>query len=156
MLVLAIKAVLAKRFAPEVSRRFAWRPWDWQWALAWLLVNGQMIAALVLFLYGVKQFWLQWERTAGAVSYVAGHALHLASWIVNKDFRPEIVAPKDLCRHWLYRWLRHPGYVGLVYASLGQSLLLGYWMLNVFTFAYALLLVRRIFEEEQVLCLKES
>lgn len=150
VLVLSIKAVLAKRFAPEVSRRFAWRPWDRQWVMAWALVNGQLLAALGLYLCGVKQFWLEWEITAGVASYLAGHALHLASWTVNRDFRPEIIAPGSLCQHWLYRRLRHPGYLGLVYVSLGQSSLLGYWMLNACTFAYAGLLVWRILQEEKL------
>lgn len=152
VLVLAIKAILAGRFAPEVSRRFAWRPWDGQWVAAWLLVHGQFLMAVWLWLLGVERDWYGWQIPVGAVAYLAGHALHLVAMVVNEDFRPEIVAPKELCQHCLYRWLHHPGYAGLVWASLGQTLLLGHRLLIVCFWGYTALLVYRIVKEEQVLC----
>lgn len=150
--VLLCKAIGGALYTPEVNRRFARLPRDWEWFLALLLCNGQLAAGALLQILQIPQSLNTETRILGVVAYAGGHALHLAAMAVNSFFRPEIVAPPELCRHWLYRWLRHPGYIGLWLVSLGATLLLGYPILASCFIGYTGLLIYRTIKEEAILC----
>lgn len=150
--VLLEKSLLWKRLAPATLARFVGCRRDWQWWMAQLCVNGQLIAALVMAATGVSTSFFPFDRLIGAACFLAGYALHLAAVVVNPDFGPEIVIPNEMCGHRLYRWLKHPGYIGLMLASFGQTLLLGHFLLIPFCAAYVGLLVYRGLQEEELLC----
>lgn len=150
--ILSCKAVGVAFFAPEVNRRFVRLPRGLEWVVASALCNGQMLAGIVLQILQIPQSFSGPMRVFGAVAFAGGHGLHLAAMAVNPHFRPEIVKPPELCRHWLYEWLGHPGYIGLWLVSLGQTLLLGYPILAPCLFGYAGLLIYRTIREERLLC----
>lgn len=124
----------------------------WQWLLAVICVNGQLLVGGLLQILQIPQSFNAPARALGAVAFAGGHGLHLAAMAVNPHFRPEIVKPPELCRHWLYEWLGHPGYIGLWLVSLGQTLLLGYAILAPCLFGYTGLLIYRTIKEEALLC----
>lgn len=149
--IFSCKATGAVMFAPEVNRRFARLPNTLEWWLAWTCCTGQLLAGLTLVALQVPTDIPNEWRALGAVAFAAGHGLHLAAMVVNPHFRPEIVTPPEHCRHWLYEAFRHPGYVGLWLASLGQTALLGYGILAPCFLVYAALLIYRTIQEERVL-----
>jgi len=149
---LIVKSLLWCRLAPATLARFVGCRRDWQWWTSQLCVNGQLIAALLMTAIGVSTSFLPSDRLIGAACFLVGYALHLAAAVVNPDFGPEIVTPREMCGHWLYRYLRHPGYIGLMLASFGQTLLLGHFLLIPFCAAYVGLLVYRGLQEEELLC----
>jgi protein-S-isoprenylcysteine O-methyltransferase Ste14 len=151
ILVLAVKGYIAQQVAPTAILRFRWRPGDWHWVVAQVCVNGQLLVGIVLAIAGVESKVPTWAAVVGVLSCLGGHALHVAAMAVNQDFRPEIIRPETICRHSLYRAMHHPGYFGLCYAALGQTLLLGHKELVLFFFPYVALLAYRIFLEERLL-----
>lgn len=152
-IVLIGKSRLWKRLAPATLARFVGcRRRDWQWWTAQVCVNGQLVVALAMAAIGVSTSFLPSDQLIGAACFLVGYALHLSAAVVNPDFGPEIVVPREICGHWLYRWLRHPGYIGLMLASFGQTLMLGHFLLIPFCAAYVGLLVYRAHQEEELLC----
>lgn len=145
------KTLALKHLAPATYERFVMAPRDWQW-VASLLCIGQLIAGAILQNLQFPYSWGLCEQLIGGAVFVVGQVVHLAAVAVNPYFQPDIIRPPTICKHWLYRVLRHPGYLGLWLSSLGQTLAIGYAILAPCFFGYTALLLYRTIKEERLLC----
>jgi|SoiMethySBSTD1v2_1073268.scaffolds.fasta_scaffold99735_6 protein-S-isoprenylcysteine O-methyltransferase Ste14 len=66
------------------------------------------------------------ERAAGTALFAAGAAMVIWARRVNPFFLPVIREPRWVVDDGPYRWLRHPGYAGLVLMAEGSFLMLGH------------------------------
>jgi len=129
-------AYVARRNPGLVARRRTIGPgtkgWDKAWlAVFWLLmVLCPAVAGLDLRRFGrVMPAWL-WP--AGAAVLVAGLAVSAWAMGANPHFEGTVRIQEDhrVVEAGPYRWLRHPGYLGLVLWALSTPfLLLSWWAL---------------------------
>jgi protein-S-isoprenylcysteine O-methyltransferase Ste14 len=91
------------------------------------------------------------ETAAGAALFIAGAALVIWTRRVNPFFLPVIREPRWIVEEGPYRWLRHPGYAGLVLMAEGSFLTLGHWVGVVPLVACIVFLVLRARRENRIL-----
>ncbi len=96
-----------------------------------------------------------WVHAMGLVIYTAGLWLALWSMSTNRFFSPVVRIQTERGHHLVttgpYRFVRHPGYLGVMSAALGGGLALGsYWSLLPLV-AFVLLFVRRTVLEDRFL-----
>jgi protein-S-isoprenylcysteine O-methyltransferase Ste14 len=133
MLVVGALTLMPRRSGviEERSRgRAGAKPWD---LVLTRLVSHTSIS--VLAVAGLAQRW-EWQpvsgagaRALGVVLFVAGFALVLWAMSVNRFFS-QVVRIQDERGHVAvtdgpYRWVRHPGYVGMMTSMAGAVLVLG-------------------------------
>lgn len=94
-------------------------------------------------------------HVAGAVVLAAGMALYAWSLITNAYFSMVVRLQEDrgqaVCTSGPYRFVRHPGYVGLILQCLGLPLLLGSWWALIVALAAAVAMVIRTALEDRLL-----
>lgn len=88
----------------------------------------------------------------GLSLWVLGVALVATARASNPHFVPELVRPPHLITSGIYRWLRHPGYLGFVVNSCGVFIAGGCltWAAPVLI-AYLLIIWRRVRAENKLL-----
>ena len=94
-------------------------------------------------------------HAAGLVVYMLGLWLALWAMSANRFFSPVVRIQKERGHHLVttgpYRFVRHPGYVGVMSATLGEGLALGsYWSLVPLVVLF-LLFIRRTALEDRFL-----
>jgi protein-S-isoprenylcysteine O-methyltransferase Ste14 len=119
---------IAERGRPKETK-------DWDKVVSGGLALAQYILLPLIAALDVRFAWTGelgavWH-IAGAVVFIAG--LELLSWamLTNAYFSTAVRIQTDrgqtVCRSGPYRFVRHPGYVGFVFQSLGIPFLLGSW-----------------------------
>jgi protein-S-isoprenylcysteine O-methyltransferase Ste14 len=91
----------------------------------------------------------------GAVVMAAGFAFNAWAMAVNKFFSRAIRIQQDRGQHLVttgpYRYVRHPGYTGMIFAFFGGGLLLGSLWALVPVFGLAVVIVKRMILEDRLL-----
>ena len=94
-------------------------------------------------------------QAAGVVGLAGGGALIVWSMSVNAHFETTVRIQSDrdhqVCSSGPYRFVRHPGYAGIILASFGSPLLLGSWPALITGFVSAALFVCRTWIEDRIL-----
>lgn len=89
---------------------------------------------------------------SGLALYLLGLACVMAAKAVNPFFVPALINPPYLVTTGIYRWLRHPGYIGFVLSSTGWFWACGASVWAVpFLLSYLLILWRRVRRENHLL-----
>ncbi len=120
------------------------------------LLLGQLIIA------GLDAGRFQWSGTlspavhlAGLAAYIAGLALALESMVVNQFFSPVVRVQEERGHHLVtngpYRFVRHPGYAGMLLAFLGLGPALGSWWALLPSIPLAFLIIHRARLEDRYL-----
>ena len=97
---------------------------------------------------------MQTVRYAGLACYVLGFSImHLSQAALGRQFSVEVAIQTDhrLVTDGLYRYLRHPRYLGIVFFMTGLSLLFRSWGALAATAATGVVLLWRIHDEEILL-----
>lgn len=90
--------------------------------------------------------------TVGFVMYVSGASLLTWARRSNPYFCPRIKIPTEVIRTGAYRWLRHPGYVGMSAMALGSALMAGAHVIGYLALAlYCFVLMLRAQEEDRLI-----
>lgn len=141
-----------KRRRPPGSKR-----WDiiilLFFGFSWLLT---MIVAGWDVRFGWSATFPFWVQVAGAVITLVGCLLLAWSMVVNRHFEPTVRIQSDRDHRVIsagpYRWVRHPGYVGVILMFfIGSPLLLGHWTVFVPALVGTVLLVVRTGLEDRTL-----
>jgi protein-S-isoprenylcysteine O-methyltransferase Ste14 len=140
---------IAERGHPERGEK-----WDKRISLLWGIVQ---FIVLPLFAGLDARFrWSagldSWLHALGALLYAIGLALFGWAMISNAFFSTTVRIQKDrghqVCRTGPYRYVRHPGYAGTVFQSLGIPVLLGSaWGLIIGFLAVLLIVIRTRLED---------
>jgi protein-S-isoprenylcysteine O-methyltransferase Ste14 len=147
-----IDAIMAPRYAGgEKSEDGA----VCQWLMISLMSNG--LLAITLTVMGIG--WISWHvetlSAAGAVLGATGIGVrYWAVWTLGRFFtwRVTIFDDHEIIQRGIFRYLRHPSYLGGMMAGWGISLALGNWIaLLVFSTTHVPLMLYRIHLEEKVL-----
>jgi protein-S-isoprenylcysteine O-methyltransferase Ste14 len=89
------------------------------------------------------------------IVFAAALGLQIWAMIVNPFFSPVIRIQAEREHHVItcgpYRWLRHPGYLGMILAIPASALAIGSWLALVPAAAFYLVIVRRARREEEFL-----
>ena len=96
-----------------------------------------------------------WLRIAGLVGYAAAITVMLWAMRTNRFFSSVIRLQRDRGHQTItggpYRFVRHPGYTGMIAALLCAGLALGSWLALVPAFGAVLLFLRRTINEDRML-----
>lgn len=95
-------------------------------------------------------------RAAALACYALGFLLSLWAMTANRFFSSVVRVQTDrghhVVRHGPYRFVRHPGYLGMLVAVVSQSFVLGSLWSLLPLMAFALVLVSRTALEDRMLC----
>ena len=96
-----------------------------------------------------------WLRIAGLVGYAASVSVMLWAMRTNRFFSSVIRLQRERDHQTItggpYRFVRHPGYTGMIAALICAGLALGSWIALVPAFGAALLFLRRTLNEDNML-----
>jgi protein-S-isoprenylcysteine O-methyltransferase Ste14 len=149
------------RLAPETiverGRAAPTQSWDKVVSGLWSLFQFFLLplAAGLEFRLGRTQSMPVAAHLAGALAFAAGLALFGWAMVRNAYFSTAVRIQDDrgqtVCREGPYRYIRHPGYLGAVFQSLGVPLLLGSgWALVPGMIAAVLIIIRTAFEDRML------
>lgn len=92
-----------------------------------------------------------YQAMMGAIIFIAGGALVIWARRVNFWFLPVVVQPPYRCADGPYRWLNHPGYVGMAAMTIGMCCILNSAICLVPATGYLGLLQWRALDEDELL-----
>ncbi len=127
-----------------------------RWRITPFLLAQVIVAGLDAGRFG-------WSGTVGVIPHVAGLlcfgsglALATRAMAVNRFFSPVVRIQDERGHHLVsggpYRYVRHPGYAGMLLSFLGTGLMLGSWWSLVPAAPAVLLILRRTILEDRYLC----
>ncbi len=161
LLVVAINGTIMLRTSPETIAERG-RPkgtQDWDKVVAGLCALSLYVALPLVAGLDNRFGWTQalgvvWNL-AGACALAAGQGLAGWAMITNAYFSTAVRIQSDrgqtVCRSGPYRYVRHPGYVGLILQCLGTAMLLGsLWALVPGIVAGALVMIRTALEDRML------
>jgi len=154
--MLILCAVLLLRDPAALERRLASREPDkaqrWVIALSAVMFIGLFVIAGLDWRFGWSHMplWVSW---IAAAIMVGGYAL-FATVILQNSYASRVVdvfENQKLITNGLYGLVRHPMYTATLLLFLSMPIILGSWYALIPIFAYPLVLVRRIANEEELL-----
>jgi protein-S-isoprenylcysteine O-methyltransferase Ste14 len=157
----SINSAFLMRTSPETvaERGQAQSSKDWDkiisglWSLFQFLLIP-LIAALDVRFGWTQNYSLSWH-IVGALAFTAGLSLFGWALITNTFFSTVVRIQSErgqmVCKGGPYRFVRHPGYVGAIFQSLGMALLLGSWWALVPASVAAILMIARTSLEDRTL-----
>lgn len=158
LLVLAGAAVLLPRRSGVVAERARGRAGAVSWdRVITRLYTITTLATLVVAGLAVRRDWRPefplWLRAVGVAMFVAGYALTLWAMAVNRFFaqvvRIQTERGHSVVTDGPYRFVRHPGYVGMMVSAAGSVLLLGApWAGLPYGLTIGLVLLRTSMEDQ--------
>ncbi len=136
--IVALSLVTVAILNPEVLNARGTRHEDAQsWDKAVLGVHTVLMLTL-LVTAGLDAGRWQWSSipvagtVAGMLLLAAGSAITTWALVVNRHFEPMVRLQADRAHTVVtsspYRWVRHPGYLGMMLALVGIPLVLGSWL----------------------------
>jgi len=161
LLVVVINAFFLFRTSPETiaerGKPKEIKTWD-KWVSGLWFLGQYLLLPLVAALdlrFGWTKEYSMWWQALGALVYAL--ALGLTSWalISNTYFSTAVRIQADrgqqVCRTGPYRYVRHPGYVGVLIQALSVPILLGsLWALLVAIPMLVLMLIRTSLEDRML------
>ncbi len=158
LLGISINATLMLRYNPETiaerSKVTGMKSWDTiicgLWSLSYYIV---------LLLVAGLDHRFGWTEGIGLSFFIAGGIIFAAGWAVtswamlsNAYFSGIVRIQEErghvVCNRGPYRYIRHPGYIGVILQSFGISILLGsLWSLIPGVFAVYLIFIRTFLED---------
>lgn len=142
---------------PHILVHRAWlkkgtEPWDWVWLLVFVPVFVGILVAAGVDIRSDGELLPRWLRPVGVVLFVLGGGLFLRAMGENPFFEKTVRIQHERDHHVIetgpYRFVRHPGYVGLVTWVLSFPLLLtSPWALLPAGLTVILLVVRTALED---------
>lgn len=154
----SINSALMFRTSPETiaERGKPGKMKDWDKVVSGLWSLAQFILVPAVAGLDVRFGWTQglnlaWHL-AGVILFAAGLGFFGWAMITNAYFSTAVRIQSErgqtVCRSGPYRFVRHPGYVGTIFQSLGIPILLGsWWALIAGVAASALIIIRTSFED---------
>ena len=143
--------VVAERADTKAGRK----SWDKVWGaiFALLAVPGSMIVAGLDYRFGWTQPYALNIHVLGIVFFFFSGALFLWAMVANKFFAKDVRLQKErqqtVATSGPYRYVRHPGYVGLIVGLIAVQLLLGtLWGLIPAGLASLALVIRTALEDK--------
>jgi protein-S-isoprenylcysteine O-methyltransferase Ste14 len=158
---ISINSVFLIRTSPEtiVERGQPKEVKSWDKLIGGLLGLMQFIVLPLMASLDMRFDWTR-ELSApwhlgGAAAFVGGLALSGWAMIANAFFSTAVRIQTDrghtVCRTGPYRFVRHPGYLGMIIQSIAIPILLGsVWALIPGAVAVALVVIRTIFEDRML------
>jgi protein-S-isoprenylcysteine O-methyltransferase Ste14 len=140
---------IAERGHPERGKK-----WDKRLSGVWGIIQFLLLPLLAAL--DTRYRWSadvdMWFHVLGAFLFTLGLALFGWAMISNRFFSTTVRIQKErghqVCRTGPYRYVRHPGYAGTIFQSLGIPILLGsIWGLALGLFAVALIVIRTALED---------
>jgi len=158
----AINATFMLRYSPETiaERAEARGMEDWDKVIASLLAIMYFLGIQIVAGLDVRFGWTGQValalHIAGAVAFVLGSTLFSWAMISNAYFSTVVRIQEDrghtVCTTGPYRFVRHPGYVGVIIQSLALPLMLGsLWSLVPGGLAVLLMVARTALEDKTLL-----
>jgi protein-S-isoprenylcysteine O-methyltransferase len=154
--LMGISAVLDVALAPRYAGgEKAEDGWTCQFLVVSLATNAALSVGLTLAHIG----WITWHPAAisavGAVVGTIGLVVrYSAVWALGRFFtwRVTLFTDHTIVRRGLFRYLRHPSYLGGMLAGWGVALALGNWLAFViFSCTHVPLMIHRMRQEERAL-----
>lgn len=133
---------------------------EWDKHILKLSALTTIIAYVVAGLDSGRYLWsphLQWDAClSGIVLMFIGQLLFLVAKKTNRFFSSIMRIQNDrghtVCETGIYRFVRHPGYLGLIISWIGFPLLIGsLWSIVPIVFAITLLIVRTYLEDRTLI-----
>lgn len=157
--------VMLLRHDPELIReRFKPGPgqplWDriFLWVCSVVFLANLIVVALDVGRFHVSDNIPVTLRGMGLISIAVGMAVMTWAMLVNTYFSKVVRIQSDRGQHVIrsgpYRFVRHPGYVGVILWWLGFNLGIGSWMGVAFAVVVGGLFVYRTVREDRFLCEK--
>jgi|SRR5271157_1070371 len=158
VLQFAVVLVIYRKTPDLAQERSRIQPGTKQWD-KFIVAGATVIAPLAMFLVAAlgKRFgWSSpvplWVKLAGFALAAAGGLLTFQAMYINRFFATTVRIQTDRGHHVVnagpYRYLRHPGYTGMIAFDLGVPLALGsWWALIPAAVAAALFVVRTALED---------
>jgi len=119
-----------------------------------VVVAGLAVSLVDVYLLGDKQFALPAVESSGFVLFAFGIALNIIARLTLGRFYSETVRIRpehQLVMHGLYRFVRHPIYLGVLLFAVGAPLILGSLLGLIVMVALVPMLIIRIRLEERIL-----
>jgi protein-S-isoprenylcysteine O-methyltransferase Ste14 len=128
----------------------------------WSLFGLKLVAWAHLIVAALDVGRLHWSdsvplglQVAGLVGFAVGYGVVIWAMIVNRFFSA-VIRHQDDRGHYVittgpYRYVRHPGYVGIIVGILCSGLALGSWLSLVPAGVFVLLILRRTLIEDRFL-----
>lgn len=162
VLSIAVNAVFMMSRAPETvaerGRPEGGKDWDKRVGGLWGIT--QFIALPLVASLDVRSYWTldlsMWWHLSGVLLFALGSGIFGWAMITNVFFSTAVRIQTDrghaVCRTGPYRYVRHPGYVGVILQSFGIPILLGsLWGLIPGFIAVVLIIFRTSMEDQTLL-----
>jgi len=126
-----------------------------RWRVAPLFLAHLIVAGLDVGRFGWSGSVPLAFHAIGLIAYVSGMGLAMRAMVVNPFFSPVVRIQEErghrLITEGPYRFVRHPGYAGILLLCLGSGLVLGSWWSLLPMIPVAVLIVRRTILEDRYL-----
>ncbi len=126
-----------------------------RWRVAPFFLAHLIVAGLDVGRFGWSGSVPLVVHTAGLIAYVSGMGLAMRAMVVNRFFSPVVRIQEErghrLITEGPYRFVRHPGYTGMLLSFLGSGLVLGSWWSLLPLIPAVLLILRRTILEDRYL-----
>ncbi len=150
-LVLMDPDLIKERIRPGPGARDRWIIYVIKF-LAWAHL---IVAALDLGRWELSDTVPRALAVAGLIGFASGFGLAVWAMIVNRFFSAVIRLQADRGHHLIttgpYRFVRHPGYAGVLLGLLASPLALGSWLSGIPMLIVAVLILRRLLMEDRFL-----
>ena len=162
-IIMTLMTVFAAQFNPELmnerlSPGKGTKSWD-----KVILTISFIIYVTMLIVAGLDSGRFNWSPEfhwsiylIGIVLTFTGHIFFLVAKSQNRFFSSVVRIQTDrghvVCETGLYKFVRHPGYFGMIISTVGFPFLLGsYWSIIPVTFSIVLLLIRTSLEDKTLI-----
>ncbi|MGA2702435.1 MAG: isoprenylcysteine carboxylmethyltransferase family protein [Isosphaeraceae bacterium] len=126
-----------------------------RWRVAPFFLAHLIVAGLDVGRFGWSGSVPLVVHTAGLIAYVSGMGLAMRAMVVNRFFSPVVRIQEErghrLITEGPYRFVRHPGYTGMLLSFLGSGLVLGSWWSLLPLIPVMVLILRRTTLEDRYL-----
>jgi len=126
-----------------------------RWRVAPLFLGHLIVAGLDVGRFGWSGSVPLVVHAGGLIAHVSGMGLAMRAMVVNRFFSPVIRIQEErghrLITEGPYRFVRHPGYAGMLLLCLGSGLVLGSWWSLLPMIPVVLLILRRTILEDRYL-----
>ncbi len=150
-LVLMDPDLIKERIRPGPGARDRWIIY----VIKLLTWTHLIVAALDLGRWELSDTVPRALAVAGLIGFASGFGLAVWAMIVNRFFSAVIRLQADRGHHLIttgpYRFVRHPGYAGVLLGLLASPLALGSWLSGIPMLIVAVLILRRVLTEDRFL-----